>query len=399
MEKLSLNPNIASRIQSIDLLRGLVMIIMALDHVRDYFHAAAFLYDPTDLSRTSAPIFFTRWVTHYCAPIFVFLSGTSAYLMSRRKSKKELSLFLLKRGLWLLFLELVVLAFGWNFDIHFHSILLITIWMFGISMIVLAALVHLQLTTILIIGLALVLGHNLLDTINVDGNDLQAFLWAVLHKQAGFSYAGKTILVGFPVIPWIGVMPLGYCLGSLYTSGYDPVKRKKILLWTGSLAILLFLVLRITNLYGDSALWAEQSSPLFTFLSFLNVSKYPPSLLYLLVTLGPALLFLAFTERVSGKISDVILVYGRVPLFYYLIHIYLIHVLAVFAAILLPEFSWSVMIMEEPIWFTAELKGFGFPLYVVYLVWAGVVVSLYPLCKWYDKYKRNNKEKWWLSYL
>ena len=375
------------------------MIIMALDHVRDYFHSAAFFYDPTDLSQTSAAIFFTRWITHYCAPVFVFLAGTSAFMMSQRKSKKELSIFLLKRGLWLLFLELVVLDFGWSFDIQFHSILLVTIWMFAISMIVLAALVHLRLTAILIIGLVLVAGHNLLDPITFEGNNLSAFFWAILHQQAGFAYEGKTILVGYPILPWIGVMALGYCLGSLYTSDYDPSKRKKILLWIGSSAILLFLVLRATNLYGDSVLWSQQSSPLFTFLSFLNVSKYPPSLLYVLITLGPALMFLAVTEKVRNKVADVILIYGRVPLFYYVIHIYLIHLLAVFAAILLPEFSWSAMILEEPIWFTTELKGFGFSLGVVYIIWIGVVVSLYPLCRWYDRYKRNNKQKWWLRYL
>jgi len=399
MEKLATLSGNAARIQSIDLLRGVVMIIMALDHVRDYFHASAFLYDPTDLSQASAPIFLTRWITHYCAPVFVFLAGTSAYMMSLRKSKKELSLFLLKRGLWLLFLELVVLNFGWSFDIRFHSILLVTIWMFAVSMIVLAALVHLRLQAILIIGLVLVFGHNLLDPITFQGNNLPAFIWALVHQQAGFTYGGKGILVGYPVVPWMGIIALGYCLGSLYTSEFDPAKRKKMLLWMGSAAILLFLVLRATNFYGDSALWSSKSSPLFTFLSFLNVTKYPPSLLYILVTLGPALLFLAFTEKVNNKVGDVILVYGRVPLFYYVIHIYFIHLLAVFAAGLLPGYSWSVMIMEQPIWFTTELKGFGFPLVVVYLVWIGVVVALYPLCRWYDRYKQNNKRKWWLSYL
>jgi uncharacterized membrane protein len=319
--------------------------------------------------------------------------------MSQKKSKKELSLFLLKRGVWLIFLDIVVLAFGWSFDIYFHVILFNVIWMFGTSMIVLAALVHLQLKIILLVGLVIVAGHNLLDNFNVEGNNLSAFLWALLHKQAGFTLAEKTIFVGYPLIPWVGVMALGYCLGALYTANYNPLKRKKILIRLGSLTILLFVVLRATNIYGDTSLWSRQLSPLFTFLSFLNTSKYPPSLLFILMTLGPALLFLVFTENVNNKIVNVISVYGRVPLFFYVLHIYLIHLLALFAANLLSGFNWSDMILKQPLWFTEHLRGYGFSLVIVYLVWAGVVLAFYPLCRWYDLYKRHHKEKWWLSYM
>jgi len=394
-----ITPAISVRVQSIDLLRGLVMIIMALDHVRDYFHVDAFIYSPTDLSKTSTVLFFTRWITHFCAPVFVFLAGTSVYLMSQKKSRKELSLFLLKRGVWLMFLDLVVMTFGWIFDIHFHFIFFNVIWMFGMSMIVLAALIHLPLKIILLIGLVIVAGHNLLDNFNVEGNNLSAFLWAILHKQGSFTLTERSFFVGYPLIPWIGVMALGYCLGSLYTPNYDPLKRKKILIQAGSLVILLFIILRATNIYGDSLPWSRQHSPLFSFLSFLNVSKYPPSLLFILMTLGPALLFLAFTENVNNRINNVVSVYGRVPLFFYVVHVYFIHLLALFAANLLPGYNWSDLILEQPLWFTDELKGYGFSLGIVYLVWIAVVVALYPLCRWYDRYKQQHKEKWWLSYM
>jgi uncharacterized membrane protein len=401
MEQLGkmITPAISSRVQSIDLLRGLVMIIMALDHVRDYFHADAFIYSPTDLSKTSTVLFFTRWITHFCAPVFVFLAGTSVYLMSQKKSRKELSLFLLKRGVWLIFLDLVVMTFGWIFDIHFHFIFFNVIWMFGMSMIVLAALIHLPLKIILLIGLVIVAGHNLLDNFNVEGNNLSAFLWAILHKQGSFTLTERSFFVGYPLIPWIGVMALGYCLGSLYTANYDPLKRKNILIQAGSLVILLFIILRSTNIYGDSLPWSRQHSPLFSFLSFLNVSKYPPSLLFILMTLGPVLLFLAFTENVNNRINNVVSVYGRVPLFFYVVHVYFIHLLALFAANLLPGYNWSDLILEQPLWFTDELKGYGFSLGIVYLVWIAVVVALYPLCRWYDRYKQQHKEKWWLSYM
>ena len=391
------NPLSSSRVGSIDLLRGTVMVIMALDHVRGYLHADNFLFSPTDLSRTSAILFFTRWITHFCAPVFVFLAGTSVYLMMLKKSKKELSGFLLKRATWLIFLDLVVLTFGWTFDITYHNIIFGVIWMFGMSMIVLAMLIHLSVTTILWTGLIIVLGHNILDSFNIKENP-QAFIWAILHKQAFFRLGERQILVAYPLIPWIAVMALGYCLGSLYTPNYNSVKRKRILILTGSLAVLLFIVLRTTNIYGDSSNWSHQSSPLFSFLSFLNTSKYPPSLLFLTMTLGPALLFLAFTESVDNKTSNILCVYGRVPLFYYVVHIYLTHFVAMLAANLLPGYNWRDLTGESP-WFGDKLKGFGFSLGIVYLVWIAVVVALYQLCRWYDLYKQRHKEKWWLGYI
>jgi uncharacterized membrane protein len=387
------------RIHSIDILRGLVMVIMALDHVRDYFHAGAYLYDPLDLDKTSIALFFTRWVTHFCAPVFMFLAGTSAFLIGQKKAKKELSIFLLTRGLWLVLLELTLINFEWNFDITFTNVYFIVIWALGISMIVLSGLIHLPLKLILVIGIVLVAGHNLLDNIHVPGNTLKAFGWSLLHDQNFFNWNGRNVLIGYPIIPWIGIMALGYCFGTLYTPDFSAEKRKKILLMIGGSAIALFILIRFVNIYGDPAPWSQQPSAFYSFLSFIKVTKYPPSLLYALMTLGPALLFLAFAENIKSPVSKIISVYGRVPMFYYLLHIFIIHIFTLAAAGLFTDFSWKVWILEEPLWFTQTLKGYGFSLGIVYLVWLTIVIGVYPLCMWYDRYKQSHKEKWWLSYL
>ncbi|MBO9565801.1 MAG: DUF1624 domain-containing protein [Niastella sp.] len=389
-----------TRIASIDLLRGFIMIIMALDHVRDYFHAGALVYDPLDLSKTSVALFFTRWITHYCAPIFMFLSGISAFLVGERKSKKELSLFLLKRGIWLVFLELTVVHWAWYFNFVGQGIDLTVIWVLGISMIALAGLIYLPMWAIISIGVAMVFGHNLLDGVHVPGNTLKGFGWALLHEQQPFTYNGFLILVGYPMIPWIGVMALGYGLGQLYKKDYPAEKRKQLLLTLGCSLVALFIIIRYINVYGDSHVWSKQSTPMYTVLSFLNTVKYPPSLLYLLMTIGPALLFLAWSERANGWLSLRVGIIGRVPLFYYILHLYLLHLLAMFAT----SFSghqWSDMILDNALWTgrVDQLKGYGFSLGVTWLVWIVVVVLLYPLCKWYDQYKRSHKEQWWLSYL
>jgi uncharacterized membrane protein len=375
------------------------MIIMALDHVRDYFHAGAFLYDPLDLDKTTPVLFFTRWITHFCAPVFMFLAGTSASLVGQKKSKKDLSLFLLKRGLWLVFLELVIVNFGWNFAIGFPTILFIVIWALGVSMIALAALIHLPKTLVLVVGILLVAGHNLLDGIHVEGNNLPAFGWSLLHEPNFFTWEGKSLFIGYPLLPWIGVMALGYCLGDLFKSSYPAEKRKKSLLLLGCSAIGLFILLRLTNIYGDPSHWSPQTSSFYTFLSFIKTSKYPPSLLYILMTLGPALLFLAFTENSNNAVTKFVSVYGRVPMFYYILHIYLIHLFAMIGSELFTKVDWRIWILNQPVWFNDGLKGYGFSLGVVYMVWLVIVIGLYPLCKMYDRYKLNHKEKWWLSYL
>jgi len=392
---------IKNRVQSIDLLRGLAIIIMALDHTRNYFHADAMIFGPADLTRTTVPLFFTRWITHFCAPVFVFLAGTSAFLVGQRKTKKELSLFLLSRGLWLIFLELTVVNIGWTFNIHFPFFVLGVIWALGISMLVLSILVHLPYAIILGFGIVLVAAHNLLDTIHVPGNTFRSFLWSALHdpgygRESGhLIIEGRAFIVDYPVLPWIGVIALGYCFGSLYKADVDVETRRKRLLILGVAAVLLFIFLRVLNNYGDPHPWSDQKSSAFTFLSFLKVTKYPPSLQFILMTLGPALLFLAVAEKFLKGFGKAIIHIGRVPLFFYLAHIYLIHLLALFAA-KFSGYDWIDMVSEKPL--LPVVNGYGFSLGIVYVVWIIVVLMLYPLCKWYDGYKSSHK-KWWLSYL
>ena len=394
-----MNTITSNRITSIDFLRGSIMIIMALDHVRDYLYAGSFFNDPLDLSKTSGAVFFTRWITHFCMPIFMLLAGTSAYFIGQKKSKAELSAFLIKRGLWLVFLELIIVNFGWNFNITFPMFFFITIWALGVGMIVLACLVHLRPALVLVLCLILVFGHDLLDGIPVSGNTMSAFGWSMLHVQQAFFWHNELFLVGYPLIPLIAVMPLGYCLGAWYAKGYEVEKRQKNLLLVGAGAIVLFILLRYSNLYGDPSKWSIQKDTFFTFLSFLNVSKYPPSLLYLLLTLGTACLFLCFTEKTKGSFVNVVSVYGRVPMFYYLIHIYVIHLIAIIASAVTPGQDWHMWIFTKPLWFTRSLRGYGFSLPVAYFIWIAIVAALYPLCKRYDTYKQAHKEKWWLSYL
>jgi uncharacterized membrane protein len=388
-----------TRITSIDFLRGAIMIIMALDHVRDYLYSGSFYFDPLDLTKTNGVLFFTRWITHFCAPIFLLLAGTSAYLIGQKKTKSELSIFLVKRGLWLVFLEMFVVNLGWNFNPAFPMLFFITIWALGVSMIVLAALIHLPKKLILALSLIIICGHNLFDGIHVPGNTLPAFGWSLLHDQHFFTWHHEVLLVGYPIVPLFAVMSLGYCVGELYGSGYDAEKRKKILIIAGGSALVLFVLLRFSNIYGDPVKWNEQKDAFFTFLSFLKVNKYPPSLLYLLLTLGSALLFLGFTERLQNGVVKVVSVYGRVPMFYYLIHIYIIHLIAIISSALTPGQDWHIWLLKKPIWFTTDLKGYGFSLPVAYLIWIAIVAGLYPLCKRYDAYKQSNKDKWWLSYL
>jgi uncharacterized membrane protein len=385
------------RVESIDILRGLIMIIMALDHVRDYFHADALVYSPTDLTQTNPLLFFTRWITHYCAPIFMLLSGTSAYLVGIRKGKRALSKFLFTRGLWLIFLEMTIINFGWYFNYTFPVINFIVIWALGISMLFLAVFIYLPLPAILVISLVMIFGHHLLDSIHVPGDGAGSIGWTLLHEQNIYFKGHFTLFIGYPIIPWIGVMALGYCLGKLYTKAFTPQKRKRWLLLSGLLAIILFIVIRYINGYGDPYHWSSQKTGVFTLLSFLNVSKYPPSLLYLLMTLGPALIFLAFTENNRSWLAERIKVIGRVPMFYYLVHLYLIHIIALFATYFCGHTPGD-MVLTAWIDFEPKLKGYGFSLGITYMVWAVVIVVLYFICKWYDKYKRGHHQ-WWLSYL
>jgi uncharacterized membrane protein len=387
-----------ARIESIDVLRGFVMIIMALDHVRDYFHRDAFLYEPTDLSQTSVLLFFTRFITHYCAPVFVFLAGLSAYLYGAKRTKRQLSYFLFTRGLWMIFTEIFILTLGKSFNPSFPFFNLQVIWAIGISMIILSGLIFLKRSYLLVIGLALICLHNLLDNVHVAGNGAGAFLWSVLHEPKDFRFSHITVSVLYPVLPWIGVMTIGYYFGKFFEPSYKG-DRKDLLLVVGIISIAVFLHLRIFNIYGNPTPWTSQKNMMFTLLSLLNVTKYPPSLQYILITLGPAMIFLSRAEKPLTRITEKISVFGRVPFFYYVLHFYLIHFIATIAA-QITGYGWHSMVLSGRVNRMPELKGYGFNLFIVYAVWIGLVIMLYPLCRRFDHYKRKyQKEKWWLSYL
>ncbi|HEV8429834.1 MAG TPA: heparan-alpha-glucosaminide N-acetyltransferase domain-containing protein [Pyrinomonadaceae bacterium] len=398
------------RIDSIDLLRGIVMVIMMLDHTRDFVHNAALAFDPTDLSRTNVALFITRWITHFCAPVFVFLAGTGAYLQwARGKSKKQLSRFLVTRGLWLIVLEVTIIKFGVTFSLDYRFAgFLQVIWVIGVSMIVLAALIHLPRSVILAFGLLMIALHNLLDGIRVTGfrgptrpmPGLGAKLWILLHQPFdGFPVLGWPSPVAFviyPLIPWIGVMACGYVFGALYR--LHPQPRRRLLLIIGSSATLLFIILRAINLYGDPSEWAPQKNIVYTVLSFVNTTKYPPSLIFLLMTLGPAILALAFfeSEAPRGWIRNFFVTFGRVPLFFYLLQWYTAHLIS-----LLLHFVFgkpTSFLFQAPLNFGPPPEGIGFNLGVVYLSWIAGVLLLYPLCKWFAGVKQRRKD-WWLSYL
>jgi uncharacterized membrane protein len=389
------------RIDSIDLLRGLVMIIMALDHTRDFFHREGMTGDPLNLATTTPFLYFTRWITHLCAPIFVFLAGSGAYFQSLRKSKKELSLFLLKRGLWLIFIEIIVLNFAFSFDIHYTIIGLQTIWSIAISMIILALVIWLPYTAIFILGSMIVLGHNALDFYEGSPSTYQSPGWwyDLLHHFGFYKlWDNHYLLILYPFLPWAGLMMLGYCFGKLFLK-FEGIERKKMLLWLGFGILVFFIVLRATNKYGDPDPWSTQKNNLFTFLSFMNLHKYPPSLLYMCATIGIGILFLAFVGNVKNALTRFITVYGRVPFLYYILHFFLIHfVSAIFY--LARGHSFADGLKPRPNLLPQFVAaGEGYSLFVVYIIWICVVLSLYPVCKWFSDYKQRHREKWWLSYL
>ena len=393
-ESLRQPPAKRTRLDSVDLLRGLVMVIMALDHARDYFHYAAPLFDPTDLSKTTPALFLTRWITHFCAPVFVFLAGTGAYLsLTRGRTKRDLTWFLLTRGAWLVFLELTLIRFGWTFDLRLDRYMFVqVIWALGWSMIVLAGLIHLPLRIIAAFGLVMIAGHNLLDRFSAANFGSMRWLWIVLHEPGNLqSASGFTFTVAYPLVPWLGVMATGYSFGRLLQLREE--KRRRVLLWLGLGLTLAFVVIRATNLYGDPRPWTVQQSPLFTIFSFINCEKYPPSLLYLLMTLGPAIALLPLFERWTGALARFFITYGRVPLFYYLLHIPLLHALAIIFAF--ARYGRQLLTLANG---NTPPPGWGYNLLVVYLVWIGAVLLLYLPCRWWARLKQRRRATW-LTYL
>lgn len=402
---------VRTRVDSIDLLRGLVMVIMLLDHTRDFIHSdAIYFQDPTDLSTTNPLLFFTRWITHFCAPVFVFLAGTGAYMqLARGKSKPELSRFLLTRGIWLIVLEFTVVRLGltFNFSYGFFGLMQV-IWVIGLSMIVLSALIYLPVRWIAVVATAMIFLHNLLDRFQVTGMQgpdspvpsLAGKLFMILHQPGSFPvlwfFPSPVVFLAYPLIPWVGVMAGGFAFGALYRM--DSERRRRILLRMGIVSIVLFIALRALNVYGDPVRWSSQRSFSYTLLSFINVTKYPPSLLYLLATLGPAFIFLALVEgRKRGLIGSALVTFGRVPLFYYILQWYVAHGFAVLLGLLAGQpIAWQFSNLFER--FGNQQPGLGFRLWVVYAAWIAGVLLLYPLCKWFAGVKRRRTD-WWLSYL
>ncbi len=378
-----------ARINSVDLLRGLVMVVMALDHTRDFFAASGM--NPRDV--TDPALFLTRWITHYCAPTFIFLAGMSAYLYGTRgRSTGEVSRFLLTRGFWLIAIEFTLVRLGWGFSLTSTHFVAQVIWVIGASMVALAGLVHLPRWAIAAFGLVMIGGHNLLDGIRAEDFGSAAWVWNFLHQPALLRGQNATVRALYPLIPWAGVMAAGYALGPVLQ--LDETSRRRLLMRLGIAVAAGFVLLRASNLYGDPAGWSAQSAWWATVLSFVNCEKYPPSLLYLMMTLGPALILLSLLERARGRLADWVTVFGRVPFLYYVAHIFLIHLLAVvFAQVVYGDGTW--LIGRFP---PQKPAGYGQGLPGVYAVWIVVVVTLYPLCTWFAALKQRRRE-WWWSYL
>jgi uncharacterized membrane protein len=384
------------RVDVVDVVRGIIMILMALDHTRDFFGDAA--ASPTNLATTTVALFFTRWVTHFCAPTFFLLTGTGAYLARRRRSVADLSRFLLTRGLWLIVLEVTVIRFLWQFNVDYRLTLLNVIWALGWAMIVLGLLVHLPTRAIAAVGLLLIATHNLFDRVPPSAFGAGAPVWSLLHVP-NFILPGPAHIVfsAYPLIPWIGVTAVGYALGSLWDLPAE--RRRALLLRLGVGCIVAFLVLRGFNVYGDPLPWAVQSRGSMTLVSFLNLNKYPPSLLFLLMTLGPVLLALRALDGHTPAVLRPAQVIGKVPFFYYLMHVLVLHIVA--AGAMLARFGSIGPAVTSPTldrFPMTQPPGWPAPLPVVYLVWIVVVAVLYPFCAWYAGVKRQSRNPW-LSYL
>lgn len=387
------------RLESIDLMRGLVMVLMALDHTRDFFSDA--VYSPTDLDKTSAGLFLTRWVTHLCAPTFVFLTGTSAFLstMRRNLSSRQLAVNLLTRGLWLVILELTLVRFGWLFNWDYHVLFGQVIWALGWSMVGLSGLVFLPRWFIAGFALIMIAGHNLLDSLRPDDFGDVAWLWTVLHVPGRIELIpGYSFYVDYPLIPWLGVMAAGYSFGPVFLRSAR--SRRVLLVRFGIGFAILFLLLRLINLYGDPELWQAQRNPLFTVFAILNCEKYPPSLSYLLMTSSVLMILLTLFEWFNLILArEPLLIFGRVPLFFYLIHLPLIHGTAL-AVTYFRELPVDWLLGRGLHAFpTIPAAEYGFNLPTVYGIWMVMLLLLYPLCAMFAKYKLHHPEMRWLGYI
>jgi uncharacterized membrane protein len=385
------------RINSIDITRGLIMIIMALDHVRDLMHINSIAQSPTNLATTSPALFFTRWITYLCAPIFVFLAGTSAYLsFQRKKNTPQTRNFLLKRGAWLIVLEFTLVNFALFFDIHFGTFIFEVIAAIGFGFIILSLLINLSPKAIAITGLIIIFCHNLFALIPfAEGSIIKTILTPLFTLTALPVNAHSVFVMAYPPIPWLGIMLVGFASSKLFE--LPPLKRKSIFLTIGFSALVLFIIIRFINIYGESFKWAAQKNMLYTFLSFMNVTKYPPSLLFCLVTLGIMFLMLAFAEQFNNRVANIFIVYGKVPLFYFLVHFFVIH-LTLIGLLLLQGFQWQQLDFASGTFGRPKGMQSGVGLYIIYSIWIAIVMILYKPCLWFGKYKAEHRQ-WWLKYL
>lgn len=383
------------RLDAIDLLRGVAMVVMAIDHSRDFFSNAHFYFDPLDLAVTTPAFFVTRWITNFCAPVFIFLSGASAYLSEHRgKPRSQIQWTLLTRGLWLIFLEFTIIRFGWYFNLDYHYWKLGVIWAIGWCMITLAGLLYLPRWLITIIGCLIVAGHNLLDGIRPESLGHLGWLWHILHVPGEFQpYPWITVRVVYPLIPWVGLIAAGYGFGPVLF--WEEFRRRRTILVLGAGLTLAFIILRAPNIYGDAHRWMVQPTWLYTLFSFIDCTKYPPSLLYLLITLGPALMVLAWLDRPLGVVTSRLVVFGRVPFFFYVLHLPLLHGMAVLAA--LWRYGEARFLFANPPYQLWPID-YTYDLPATYLAWAAAVLLLYPACRWFADLKARRKD-WWLSYI
>lgn len=391
------------RVNSIDVLRGIIMIIMAIDHTRDFFHSEALKPGHNPLDPADPFLWFTRWITNYCAPTFVFLSGISAWLAAQKRTKNEASLFLIKRGLWLVLVEVVFVTFGIFFNPYYNSILLQVIWVIGWAMVLLGILSRISPKLVLAIGILLFVGHNIIDHINglPPRFSAQAHWLDILWRGITFIPIDSEhrLLVFYQILPWASSIFVGYGIAHWFHKDFPADKRRKYLLWLGTAMIVVFVVLRAFTNYGNPTPWVKGDGFVTNLLNFLNTSKYPPSLQFLCMTLGPSCIALALFERVKAGWTRIVAVYGQVPFFYYILHFYILHLVVV--ACFYAEGYGSDAIRPSPeaffpVWFRPV--EFGYSIGVVYLVWFLLIVLLYFPCRWFAKYKKTHK-KWWLSYV
>jgi len=383
-------------------LRGAIMMLMAIDHIRDYVARSAQQFLPTDLTRTTPAIFLTRWITHFCAPVFILTAGLGAYFWMTRghHSKGELSRLLISRGIWLIVLEVTILRVIMFSQISFtaNPVLLIILWAIGLSMIALAGLIYLPRRVLMGISLAIIALHNLLENVPAERFGRAAWIWNILYQRGVIALDGIRFRPAYPVLPWIGVMAGGYCLGRVFA--WDADRRRRFLVRLGLALAAAFVVLRAVNVYGDPLPWSHQPSPVFTVLSFLNVTKYPPSFDFLLMTLGPAMVVMAWLEKFRFHFTNPLIVFGRVPFFYYGAHLLLAHLIAV-GMNFVRYGAKSFLLMTPPSMggpSEAFPPDYGFSLWTVYAVWLVVLLLLYPACLWFARLKQRRHD-WWLTYL